>query len=164
MGGSSSACIPYVFEYSPFEHFSVYYIRNLLEHATMTGVDVQPVAAFSLLMRLCFELRPVDNVRGSNIPILMILHVVLQLRSLTGVRSESNTNALVLFLTSSFSATSIDGVHALLRDALKVNAEAVDVADRVAVRYSETHYAHRVGPAFRTARVFCHAWVLSSLD
>lgn len=129
-------------------------LPELHECATMTGVDVQPVAAFSLLMRLCFELRPVDNVRGSNIPILMILHVVLQLRSLAGVRSELNTNALVMFLTSSFSAASVDGVHALLRDALKVNPEQVDVADRVAVRCCEIDFAHRVRPAPPTARTF----------
>lgn len=118
-------------------------LLQLPEWASMNGVDVQPAAAFSLLMRLCFELRPVDNVRGSNIPILMILHVVLQLRSLAGVRTELDTNALVQFLISSFSAASLDGVHSLLRDALKVIPEQVDVADRVAVRCHEIDLGQR---------------------
>lgn len=75
--------------------------------------------------------------KGSNVPILMILHVVLQLRALAGITSEKDTDAFVLFLTNSFSTVSVHGVNTLLHKGLKVTADQVDVKDRVAVRSCE---------------------------
>lgn len=95
---------------------------------------VQPAAAYSLLLRLCFEIRPIDKVRGSNIPVLMVLHVLFQLRALAGVTTELDTTSLVTYVTNSFRSATIEDVAALLAEGLKVDEEQVDVAERVTVR------------------------------
>lgn len=101
----------------------------------MTGASFAPAEAFSLLLRLCFEVRSIDNVRGSNMPILMLLHVVVQLRSLAGVCTEYDTNAFVTYLINSFSSVAIENVAEVLATGLKVDAEKLDIAERVIVRW-----------------------------
>lgn len=110
----------------------------MAEDITMTGVSFAPAVAFSLLLRLCFEVRSIDNVRGSNMPILMLLHVVLQLRSLAGVSTEHDTSALVAYLINSFSSVALEHVAKLLAVGLKVHAEQLDIAERVIVRVCGT--------------------------
>lgn len=100
----------------------------------MASGSVPPATAFSLLLRLCFEVRPIDHTKGSNLPILMVLHVVVQLRRLAGVTTLDDTNALVSFLTNSFRTVSVTRVTTLLAKGLKVPDDKLDVAERVAVR------------------------------
>lgn len=119
----------------------------------MAVPGVAPAVAYSLLLRLCFEVRRIDNVRGSNIPVLMILHVMFQLRALAGVRTQEDTDALATYVTNSFGSATIDGVGALLADGLKVNVEQVDVAERVTVRFGATCCVESVRQASAGFRV-----------
>lgn len=69
-------------------------------------------------------------------PILLILHVVLQLRSLAGINTNAQTESLVHFLTSSFRRISVPGAAELLATALHVPVGDLDIIARVAVRCS----------------------------
>lgn len=69
---------------------------------------------------------------GSNMPILMILHVVMQLRALAGIIHAKDTDALADYLANAFGTASAKGVNTLLHKGLKVTADEVDVKVRVA--------------------------------
>lgn len=68
-------------------------------------------------------------------PILMILHVVMQLRALAGIIHAKDTDALADYLANAFGTASVQGVNTLLHKSLKVTADEVDVKDRVAERF-----------------------------
>ncbi|KAK1869737.1 hypothetical protein I4F81_012203 [Pyropia yezoensis] len=98
----------------------------------MSTTALGPADAFSFLLRLCFEWRPIDKVKGSNVPILMILHVVMQLRALAGIIYAKDTDAFADYFANAFGTASVQGVNTLLHKSLKVTADEVDVKDGVA--------------------------------
>lgn len=100
----------------------------------MSSSAVAPDVAISLLLRLCFEVRPIDHVRGANMPVLMVMHVVMQLRALAGVSTIRDTSALGTYSTGLFSSATAEDVAKLPSDGLKLTEGKVDVAERVTVR------------------------------
>lgn len=63
-----------------------------------TARTIGPKAVTSTVLRICLEVTATASVMGSHIPILLIPHLVMEMRNIARIHSEDDTKALAAHL------------------------------------------------------------------